>query len=260
MAKDSAKKPTKAAAKKTEKAAPAEATATGLPMFYQSVTPLNSANNGDLQMIPAKNAAFAATANSIVLAAAELPQAAMDYPIVFSKFGENVAAFAVTGYNSGENTYVDEDGKWRDGCYIPAYVRRYPFILIEDSENDTLSLAADLTSDMLGTEAGTAIYADGKPTEAATSAMNFCLAYHNELKKSDAIFKQIDEAGVLIERSADVTTKDGDKARIGGFMIVDENKLSELDDETFLSLRKSGALNLIYCQLWSMRVWNNLLG
>lgn len=232
----------------------------GLPMFYANVVPLNASNHSDLKLQPAKDAAFAKSANSIVLAASELPQAAMHYPVVFSKFGDSVSAFAVTGYNSDENVYVDENGKWRADTYIPAYVRRYPFILVEDSANNTLSLAADVESDLIGTgDDGVAIYADGKPTEVAQTAMNFCLSFHREMEKSAAIFKQIEDSGILIDRSAEVTLADGKQARIAGFMVVDENKLAELPDEKFLELRKSGALNLIYCQLWSMRVWNNLL-
>ncbi len=71
---------------------------------------------------------------------------------------------------------------------------------------------------------------------------------------------QIAETGILVERNADVTLPDETKRRITGFKVVDEQKLGELDDETFLSLRKNGALALIYCHLISMRNWRNIVG
>ena len=66
--------------------------------------------------------------------------------------------------------------------------------------------------------------------------------------------------GLLVDRNADVTLPDETKRRITGFQVVDEEKLAQLDDETFLSLRKNGALALIYCHLISMRNWRNIVG
>ena len=67
-----------------------------------------------------------------------------------------------------------------------------------------------------------------------------------------------DETGILIEKSADVTLPDGKKTQVTGFRIVDEKAFNELSDKEFIKLRKSGALTLIYCHLWSMRTWKNL--
>lgn len=239
-----------------------EATATSasnFPMFYDSVVPLNVGSHAGLKIAPMKDYSFAKSANSIILAATEFAQAAVHYPIVFSKIGENIQAFAVTGHTAGENLFVGEDKKWRLDTYIPAYVRRYPFLLVQ-SDNKNLSLGVDEKSSLFSKSGGEALYEKGEASNIAKHALAFCYNYRQELERTVALLKQINDADILIERSADVSMDGGKKkAKITGFSIVDEKKLSELADDKFLELRKSGALNLIYSHLWSMRAWNNLL-
>ncbi len=233
--------------------------ATGLPLFYGAATPLNVKEHGDLRLIPSDNAEFARSASAVVLTAAEFPQAATHYPIVFGGNGANPQAYAVTGHTNGKNAFVTEDGTWRANTYVPAYVRRYPFVLIEDREREVLSLGVDPSSDRLSRSDGKPLYEGGKASKTAEQALNFCLVFNREAERSRKLFAQIAKAGVLASQNVEVTLPDKRKSRITGFLIVDERKLNELDDETFLALRRSGALAMIYCQLWSMRGWKNLL-
>jgi len=229
-----------------------------LPAMYETVSVLSAGLHGDLRFTPANKFPGAAGLNAIIVAAAEFPEAALYYPIVFSEQGDKHAAHVITGHTTGENRFVEKSGKWRTGAYIPAYVRRYPFILVEDTEQDKLTLAADLKSRWFGDKKGEPLFEDGKPSETAQNAFKFCTTYHRQLLETDALLGQIAETGILVERNADVTLPDETKRRITGFKVVDEQKLGELDDATFLSLRKNGALSLIYCHLISMRNWRNI--
>jgi len=263
------KTPAKAAGKKAPaKKAPAKKPATkstneasnNFPMFYNSISVMNKDTHGGLRIVPPKSYDFAKAANSIIVMASEFAQAAMHYPIVFGQIGQDTVSFAVTGHIEGSNNFVDSKGKWRAETYIPAYVRRYPFILVQSQDSKQLSLAIDETSDTLVKRTGEALYENGEPTQTAKNALQFCASYRKEMERTAALMNQISETGILIERTAEVTTaKDGEKQRIVGFSIVDEKALMALDGKKFLELRDSGALNLIYCHLWSMRVWNNLL-
>ena len=277
MAEKKTTKPTakKPAAKKTtdKKAAPKKAAtgadkkpdaveaggASGLPMFYNGVTLLNKETHGKLKVKPLSDHGFAANANSIVLAASEFAQAAAHYPIVFGKAGDEMMAFAVTGHTGGENAFLDDKKRWRSDTYIPAYVRRYPFLLVQSQDGQTFSLAVDESSQMLNTKSGELLYEKGEATETARRALGFCVQFRQELERSKVLLKQLDDSGILVERTANVELPNGKKSVVTGFSIVDEKLLAELDDDKFLELRKTGLLNLIYCHLWSMRVWNNLL-
>lgn len=227
-------------------------------VLYREVTVLNADQHASLRVAPAKNVKFAAGLNSIRLAASELPQAATSYPVVFAETKDGWCAYAVTGHASGKNEFIDDAGKWREGCYIPAFVRRYPFILAVDNEKKTYSLAADMTSELLNEEEGAPLFEGSKPSQAGMNALKFCTSLHEQLQASSAIIKQIADTGILQSRRAEFTKPDRSRHVIEGFNTVDEAKLRELPDDKFLELRKSGALNLVYCQLWSMRTWNSV--
>ena len=257
---EDAKKPTAPAKKSPAKKKQTAAPAAELPMYYNKVEMLSAGAHGDLKVKENNNdVSFARDSNSIMLTAIEFSQAAHHYPVVFGNAELDAIPFAVTGHTGGENIFVGDDGKWRDGVYIPAYVRRYPFILIENTEDNSVVLAIDQTSEMVSKDEGKPLFKNGEASDVANGIMKLCVAYHREYLKTKVICKQIEEVGILIDRSAEVSLPDGTKTRVTGFRVVDEKAFNELSDEDFIKLRKSGALTMIYCHLWSMRSWKNLL-
>src|SRR5260221_7796003 len=101
-----------------------------LPIFYRRPRPLNSEIDRGKSLRLAPDHSFARGTNSLVLNGGEFSLAMRFYPIVFS-LAEPVSAFAVVGLVDKENLFVGADGRWVPDAYVPAYVRRYPFILME---------------------------------------------------------------------------------------------------------------------------------
>ena len=227
--------------------------------MYGPVSILNVKEHGGLRLSPAKDQRFAEGMNSVALAAAEFPEAALHYPVVFAEADGRWSAYAVTGPSAGRNSFIGKDGKWLEGAYVPALIRRYPFVLVAERGGRNLSLAADLSSEMLKGKSGEKLYENGKASKTAANILRFCVAYDNQLRASADLFKRIADAGILVSRKAEVTLPDKTTSTITGFHVVDERKLSALDDAAFVALRKDGVLNLIYCHLWSMRSWKNIL-
>jgi hypothetical protein len=254
---------TEAAAPSAPAAAPAApaaapAAGSGLPPMYSGVEALSAQRHGALKLAAPAGFGHAAAMSSILVGASEVPAASRDYPVVFSDRENDAMAYAVTGYAEGVNVHVDGDGAWRKDAYIPAYVRRYPFIFLESEGGKRLTLGVDPKA--LSQDGKTALYdADGKPSVASKNALAFCTAYKKEMDRTRVLVQQIIASGITISRRAEVTLAGGKKAMIGGFRIVDEKKLAALPDEVFLEMRRSGALTLVYCHLMSMASWRNIL-
>lgn len=249
----------KKAIKNTSDKVVANETSNSNPLFYKNIEVLNKDNHSKLKVKTMKNFSFAKEANSVVLCTSEFPAAAASYPIVFATSGDSIVPYAVTGYRDGENTFIDNDGQWKPDTYIPAYIRRYPFILASSEDGKSLSLCIDVDCDAVNQKSGSEIYKDGKPSELAENALKFCGQYRNELERTSEMMKQLQEADILVERSANVQIAGEKPSKVVGFQVVDEQKLNKLEDEVFLKMRKSGLLTLVYCHLWSMRSWDDLI-
>ncbi len=205
---------------------------------------------------------FAANAIVIPLMAAEMPTAMRSYPIVFS--GPDYMPMVITGIRDGENLFIDARGKWAEPHYVPAYVRRYPFILAggETDERLTLCIEKDparlVDLDAAGKDVKP-LFDDNGQGDVIRSALTFCEQYQGMFVKTRQIMKVIADSGLLVERNSKITLGDGQSFNITGFHLVDEAKLLAMSDEDFLKLRKADALATIYCHLASMNSWTSLL-
>ncbi len=231
------------------------------PMFYRAPTVLRKDAHSDLAISQQNGFGFAKGANVIPIMAAELPQAIRSYPVVFS--GPTNMPLAVTGLKASENLFVDEDGNWAAGHYIPAYVRRYPFVLAGEDTDETLTLCLDMEAPALakrGDEGATAMFDEaGEASDLTKNALRFCEEYQVMYGATRKLSDEIVAKELLMEQRSEVTLPDGSNHSITGFKGIDEAKLNELSDEAFLELRATGALGAIYCQLASTNTWQSLL-
>ncbi|WP_224826131.1 SapC family protein [Cognatishimia sp. MH4019] len=231
-----------------------------LPMFYKSPEGLSKDTHADLALNPSNDYSFAAEANAIPLMAAEMPQAMRSYPIVFAGAGN--MPLALTGLKSGENVFIGEDGRWAEGHYIPAYVRRYPFVLAGNEGDERLTLCIDTEATSVTTtqtEGANPLFAEDEPTELTRNAITFCEEYQTMFNTTKAMVALINEHDLMTEQTSKITLPGGETHNISGFMGIDEAKLNDMPDEGFLALRKAGALGAIYCQLGSTNSWQSLL-
>jgi hypothetical protein len=203
--------------------------------------------------------AFAAAAHAIPIAVAEFAQVAADYPIVFVGDDEP-AAVAVVGVKAETNLFVTPEGGWREGHYVPAYVRRYPFILLEDKANRRAALCVDAASSRLTArgKAGAALFDDGKASPAGEQALAFCVEYQKVWEAGRRALPLLNELNLLVPMKATLRLKSGDTAAVTDFRIVDEAALGALPDEDFLKLRRADLLGAAYCALLSQSRWARL--
>src|SRR5690606_24713008 len=104
--------------------------------FYKNVVPLDRARHRKLRRRRSGGRRSAAGVQCVPFAAIELYEAAREYPVVLTG-GDDATPVAILGLRAGENLYVDADGRWAPGAYVPVFVRRYPFILSRTGPEST---------------------------------------------------------------------------------------------------------------------------
>jgi len=229
-----------------------------MPLFYTKPTPLDSKAHADLALKENFGLDFTKDVNAVPINLIEMPQICHFYPIAFSP-DESATPVAICGLRDNENLFLQDDGTWAPDTYIPAYVRRYPFIFSEMPGNDQLSLCIDL-NDKVTEKGGTQRFfeSDGKPTPLAQNALEFCKSYHAAAQQTVQFGQALADSGLLVERQAEINVTGGKKINFAGFRIIDEEKLSKLSDEIFLDWRKKGWIPFLYAHLFSGSQWQRL--
>ena len=231
---------------------------TPMPMFYTAPRPLDRVRDGHMKLNRPTNFAFASKTNAIPLLVDEFPMAAAYYPIVFADGPLPVPA-AVVGLKNDTNLFVGANGAWVGGAYLPAYVRRYPFILMDDPQNKQFVLCIDEKSELLTEEGEFPLFDGEQPSAFTKSAMEFCAALRQQGDATDEFVKALKEHDLLMPNNAEIDARDGSHLQLSGFLVIDPKKFDALPDSTILQWRKKGWLGLVYAQLLSSHRWQNLL-
>ncbi len=229
-----------------------------LPLFYNKPTLLDAAVHGDMGAAKDIGFGFAAQVNALPLNLVEFPQAAHFYPIAFAR--DAVATpVAVVGVRDNENLFVNEAGQWKEDTYIPAYVRRYPFILSESPDGQQLSLCIEDAPGMMIKGGADRFFDDNKePTQLSRNAMEFCRSYHVAAQQTQLFGQALIEADILVDRTAEMTLKGGQRVTFSGFRIIDEEKFNRLPEKTLVEWRTRGWLAGAYAHLFSGMHWGDI--
>ena len=229
-----------------------------LPLFYKNPVLLDGAKHSELSLKPDFGLGFTSTTNAVPVNLIELPQIAHYYPIAFSNDGQ-ATPVAIIGVRNDENLFVNKDGEWTKDAYIPSYIRRYPFILTEVNNGESLSLCIDENDDVVTHDNSNPLFdKDKQPTELSKNAMEFCKSYHSASQQTMEFSKALAESGLLVERTAELAVNSGQKVNFSGFAIIDEEKFNKMDDAMFNEWRKKGWIGAIYAHLFSGFHWNSI--
>jgi len=229
-----------------------------LPLFYKDLMPLNTRDHTGWRAGSLESAAYLAKTHAIPLTSDEFVDAQRNFPIVFTA-GDSPLPIALLGLNEGVNTFVGEDNKITEPVYLPAYARRYPFILAKlQPGSDDMSLCFDPSAGLLSkTEEGIALFDDaGQPTEYTQSVLDFCRRFEEAGQRTKLFMEELAKLDIMMDGEIAITRNDmPDKPFIyRGFRMVDENKLRELPAAKLEDLAKNGMLMLIYAHLFSLNL------
>ena len=223
------------------------------PMFYQKPIVLNEKEHKDWKIEAVEDYRFAKKTNSVYLMSAEFVLASKEYPVVFIRNNDVVTPIALLGLEQDNNSFVVPKGGW-DADYIPAYVRRYPFIPATKEGSDELMLCIDADYKGLNSKKAKLALFDkaGKPDVITQQAINLLQSYNVENKTTAEFCKVIDDLGLFEEAQVEGTNAKGDNVKLGGFFRINHKRFTELDAKTVKRLFDNGALELIYAHFQSL--------
>ena len=158
---------------------------TGSVLFYSKPEPLAKELHANLGVKRMDGPfGFAKAGHAIPLTVGEFPLAAVTGPIIF--VGDEKLPIAVMGLNAGDNMFVKPDGTFESGIYIPAYVRRYPFVFANDDANKQMVLCIDRGAEFIVDKGYDMPFFDeaGEPTEYTKNCIEFCNNFEIERQRT----------------------------------------------------------------------------
>lgn len=225
-------------------------------LFYERPVPLNRTQHKDLRLKGIPSLKFAAGVHSVPLTGVEFPAAARDLPILFAgQTMEEAGPMALLGLRQNENLFVDADGQWAANTYVPAFVRRYPFVLAEkpaDQEGDDFTVFLDEAYEGFGDKEGERLFKeDGTDSEMLSNAVNFLGEFQQHVSRTQWFMQQLRKHDLLEPRNIRLE-KDGKSINLNGLYVVSEEKLRNLDEKTSHEFLKEGVFGWIYAHLLSL--------
>ena len=234
-----------------------------LPLFYNTLEPLNATQHAKMKVRTILRMPQVAKAHAIPVTVDEFTLVQRHYPIVFS-VGEPSVPIALMGLNEGVNVFLDQDGRPIDKTgYIPAYIRRYPFLLARlRPDSDELSLCFDPTANAVGDfDEGQALFDGDQPSEATKAILQFCEQFEAAGQRTGAFVEELSKMDLLMDGEVAIQPEGFEQPFVyRGFRMVDEEKLRNLRGDELRKINQNGILPLIYAHLFSLSEMRAVFG
>jgi hypothetical protein len=229
---------------------------TQLPLLYSALEPLSSNVHGKMKIRPVDKMPMIAATHAIPATVDEFTLLARHYPIIFA-VGDTPVPLALMGLSEGVNAFVDESGRALDSnMYIPAYIRRYPFLLARlKQDSDELSLCFDPTAGAVGEfDEGEPLFEEnGEPSGATKAILEFCEQFETAGQRTAAFVDDLQKSGLLMDGEVAIQPEGAPQPYVyRGFRMVDEEKLRDLRGDELRKYNQGGLLPLVYAHLFSL--------
>ena len=222
-------------------------------LFYRNAVPVNSATHRDLCVRGGAGYGFAAGVNSVPLTAIEFAFAAAEYPIIFAGNESAVFPAVVLGVQPGQNLMVDAQGRWTGG-YVPAFIRRYPFVLGQDEAGAQFTVLIDESFEGCNRDGkGERLFdAEGNQTQFLRNAVAFLQDYQGRFQRTQAFCARLVEHKLLQPMQMQFNLGEAPRT-LGGFLTLDRERLKTLPAEVLADMVSKDEMECCYLHLSSLR-------
>jgi len=228
---------------------------TNLPLLYRDLEPINRQAHGDKKLRRIDSVPELGSTHAIPVTVDEFMLAGRFYPVIFST-GDAPVPLALMGLHEGTNTFFDKDGKLTDtSVYVPAYIRRYPFLLARLTEDsDQLSLCIDPKSGAIGDfEDGDALFDGESPATSTSEILSFCEQFEQAGQRTAAFMQELTNMKLLMDGEVAIQPDGAEQPFLyRGFQMIDEQKFRDLRGDELRKMNQNGMLSLIMAHLFSL--------
>lgn len=238
-------------------------TVTGNVMFYKKPVPLNRENHKGYGVTPvAKPFEFMSKSHFLPLTAAEFGAAAASYPIIFA--GDDRSPLAVMGIRTEENLFVTE-GLFNNDFYMPAFARRFPFVLASDQGNDRFVVCVDEAAGCVTNKKPAQEFFTGEDTSKFTKeAFEFLQNFERDRQATTAMIQELKDLDLFEPKDMHFQGQladgsPGERQKIADYFAISEEKLRTLPADKIKSLSDRGILAVIHAHLISLSNWQRLV-
>ena len=226
-------------------------TRTETPLFYGSPVPLDRERHRGLRTGHlGRTFEFARGAHFVPALIDEFSPASREIPILFIPGPKHPSPVFMLGLRSGRNSLLAADGTMTTR-YVPAYLRRYPFILGEAKGKDSV-VCIDERNTVLSEDEGEPLFDEnGQATPVLERAIRLTSDYFEAGKRTEAFVALLHELDLF--HAITIETRSGsDGQTVHGLLAVNEARLYEISDEEFLNLRNQRLLAPIFAHFFSL--------
>ncbi|SOH93279.1 SapC protein [Monaibacterium marinum] len=222
-------------------------------MIYERAVPVSSDAHRDWSVQAGRDFSFASEINSVPLLAAEFAAAAGEHTIVFAGEGDAIFPSVILGQRDGQNAHVNAEGTWLSG-YIPAFLRRYPFVFAgaEDTSNFTLCIDEEFDGFNKDGKGERLFDSAGERTEYLERMLKFTSDYQTQFNRTQMFAKRLADLDLLEPAQAQFRDAEGKQSSLTGFKTIKRDALRQLSGDTLAEMAKTDELELCYLHLHSL--------
>lgn len=230
----------------------------GSKFLYEQPELLSIEDHGALGFTPQDNPfEYVKTIRAVPLTMVEIGSAQRHYPVIFSRM-EDPVPLAILGLSEDVNLFVDDNGEWESMCYLPSYLRCYPFTFTK-AQDGSLAVVVDRAAASVTENPQYPFFVDGEISEHTKSLMEFCAQYERERKRTKDFCDKLLELELLAPQRT-TYTPDGstEPQTLADYVGIDIKKLNSLESDVIWDLHSNGHLAPSYLQLYSVENWRYL--
>ncbi len=237
----------------------------GNVLLYKQPEPLHPETMGNLGLdIIEKPFMFAKAAHAVPLSVTEFGPASLRFPIIFT--GDDYQPVAIMSIRQDENLFLQDNGYFEVDVYVPAFIRRYPFVLANENGTGRMIVCIDRAADAVKEGGEVKLFEGAELSAFAKNAVDFCTDFETERQRTVLFSAELARLGLFELKTANFTPPAGPDGALGEtvklaeYFGVSEEKLNALSAEDLVALRASGALQQIYAHISSLQNWERLVG